>query len=391
VASASIKMGLGLFYFLLNTCGACCQDIVVAQYTPMKEMINNQMAQPDYHILKEDKEDKKRHISRTVFWLAMLCWTADIVLWFMINIETDNWNHLPASGTYGEPDYMIYHCRACKVQNVNLVNGYVLIGWILSAGILTILTNAKEGALTATLKQRYEDAIPKRPTKKEYTGVTYDNKMGKGKMLAGLAEEFCNDDDTDDGPRPSLTESMSESMESFGGRQNLAKTQTLTNVMDNSIQRDYDESLFNAGVSTGSEYHAPYDSSIEEDYANRKEYTDSGAIQDRQRDAQAFNQRGESYFEKWASQENPSFSSKTNSNMSMASFKSYGSHDEEAEVDNAFGAAGEDTGVFDTESRSRIASTSSAQSVGLGSGRGSEQMYIDMAMDEMNELSPVSK
>lgn len=380
-------MGLGLLYFVLNTCGACCQDIVVAQYTPMKQMINNQMAQPDYHILKEDKEDKKRHISRTVFWLALLCWTADIVLWFVINFKTNNWNHLPAFGTYGEADYMIYLCRTCRVQNVNLINGYVILGWILSAGVLTALTNAKEGTLTATLKQRYEDAIPKRPTKKEYTGVTHDNKVGKGKMLEGLAKEFCNNDDTNDGPRLSSQESMeamlSESMESFGCRQNLARTQTLSKVMDNSLQRDFDESVLKSPNST----YDSYDSTMDDDYANRKEYTDSGAIPDRH----VFEERGEAYFEKWASAENPSFTSKTNSNMSMASFKSYGSHDEEAEVDNAFGAAGEDTGVFDTESRSRIASASSAQSVGLGSGQGSEQMYIDMAMEELDDLSPVSK
>ena len=251
LASASIKMGLGLLYFVLNTCGACCQDIVVAQYTPMKQMINNQMAQPDYHILKEDK---KHHISRTVFWLALLCWTADIVLWLIINFETNNWNHLPASGTYGEADYMIYLCRACRVQNVNLINGYVLLGWILSAGVLTALTNAKEGALTATLKQRYEDAIPKRPTKKEYTGVAHDNKVGKGKMLAALAKEFCNNDDTNDGPRLSSQGSMeamlSESMESFGCRQNLARTQTLSKVMDNSLQRDFDESVLKSPIAT---------------------------------------------------------------------------------------------------------------------------------------------
>lgn len=188
VVSGAVKIAVGFMFFVLDTCGGCCQDMVVTQAEPMREMINQQMVQPDYHILQQDKKDKSRAVSRTIFYLFMAGICTDITLWAVMTTQTPHWSSLPHYGEYPKGSFMQYTCRSCHVFNTNTTNGYINCLWVGVLLCLRLIAHLKEKRLTAVLKARYRDAVPRKPPKGQYQGVSEDNREGDPYLIEGLKD-----------------------------------------------------------------------------------------------------------------------------------------------------------------------------------------------------------
>jgi hypothetical protein len=242
-------------------------------------------------------------VSRAIFWFGVLCWITDVVLWGIINNNTGIWNHIPHYGTYGEDDFMPYTCRACHVLNVNLINGYVLLLWILAAALLDLITKLKANKLTAALKARYEDAIPQKTAKRGYGGVT--RRSGS----AALAQGICHQLEMSSPSNSSDIAIGIDAQASFQSAQNLERCHTMTEVMDRELN----------------------ELDVSQEYDSRTEYNNSNSNIPYNDE---FNAQGEAYFERWNNEEQL-----TKSNMTMASFFS---DDEEDDTDNPAGSPGEE-------------------------------------------------
>lgn len=53
VAAAAVRMGMGLYYIIVNTCGKCFSEILTIEQHTMRDLINTQMIRPDWNTLRE--------------------------------------------------------------------------------------------------------------------------------------------------------------------------------------------------------------------------------------------------------------------------------------------------------------------------------------------------
>eukprot|EP00658_Telonema_sp_P-2_P024982 TRINITY_DN20052_c0_g1_i3.p1 TRINITY_DN20052_c0_g1~~TRINITY_DN20052_c0_g1_i3.p1 ORF type:complete len:350 (+),score=73.49 TRINITY_DN20052_c0_g1_i3:96-1145(+) len=150
--AGGIRLFMGMYYIVVNTCGKCFSDILTVERRSMKQMINNQMIRPDSNTMYEAAQAKtlKLSISTAVIYGIMLLGSAG--LWIVIGTRTA-WKDAPGFSEYGDPAWFQYTCLACAVSRVEVMSGWVFVLWAVSAPIMYWVSTRGRNVQQVKMKQ----------------------------------------------------------------------------------------------------------------------------------------------------------------------------------------------------------------------------------------------